>query len=146
MDAKPLLTAFHRSRVLPSYALHYRVPKLTILGGELPACPDWRVRRVERAASGAGATLASSAPGLGLTPGRLGKRFRGVIGLGFREYALALRMLRAAGLLRTTDLSIKEVAVVVGYHHTSTFTCRFRQCCGMTPSEYRQQVKWKSGT
>ena len=43
----------------------------------------------------------------------------------------------AKKLLRTTDLSISDVAIRLGYNQTSSFIRKFKQCENRTPNEYR---------
>lgn len=48
------------------------------------------------------------------------------------------RMRRAVALLEEHELSVTEIALEVGYETPSSFTARFRQRMGVTPSEYRR--------
>ncbi len=48
------------------------------------------------------------------------------------------RISRAIELLEEHELSITEIALEVGYETPSSFTARFRQRTGMTPSEFRR--------
>lgn len=48
------------------------------------------------------------------------------------------RISRAIELLEEHELSITEIALEVGYETPSSFTARFRQRKGMTPSEFRR--------
>ncbi|MFC3711234.1 helix-turn-helix transcriptional regulator [Sphingoaurantiacus capsulatus] len=50
------------------------------------------------------------------------------------------RIRRAAELLDQHELSITEIALEVGYETPSSFTARFRQRMGVTPSEYRRTL------
>lgn len=54
------------------------------------------------------------------------------------QYYRQLRMERAKTLLRTTDLSVADIGVQLGYAGTSHFIQVFRKSAGMTPSAYRQ--------
>ena len=47
------------------------------------------------------------------------------------------RIEKAAHLLRTTDLPLKQVAVVCGYSSLQFFHRAFRAATGNTPGEYR---------
>ena len=60
-------------------------------------------------------------------------------GRSFSAHLLELRMSRAAGLLRQSVLSIKEIAGRVGYTNTTQFDRNFKASFGVTPIEYRVQ-------
>jgi AraC-like DNA-binding protein len=70
----------------------------------------------------------------------LSRLFKRSTGLGFREFLNAVRLDRAREALRTTHLSIKEIATTVGYNHTSDFTRRFKAAHGICPTEYRARL------
>lgn len=54
------------------------------------------------------------------------------------EYLLRLRIQKSMELLRTTSLSITEIAFEVGFHDGNYFTRQFRRALGETPRSYRQ--------
>ncbi len=66
------------------------------------------------------------------------RRFRERYGVPPQRYLLQLRMDRAASLLVSTDLKIKEVAASVGYDSSLTFSTIFKKWRGKTPGEYRR--------
>jgi AraC-type DNA-binding domain-containing proteins len=54
------------------------------------------------------------------------------------------RICRAVALLEERKLSITEIALEVGYETPSSFTARFHQRMGVTPSEYRRSFQeWR---
>ena len=57
------------------------------------------------------------------------------------HYLKQLRLLKAAQLLTSTPLSVKEICAAVGYQDFSHFVRDFRQAHGYRPSEYR----WSAG-
>lgn len=57
-------------------------------------------------------------------------------GRSFSEILLAIRMERAAMLLKGTELSVEEIASMLGYSDRSNFFKAFRTYYGMTPREY----------
>jgi AraC-like DNA-binding protein len=71
------------------------------------------------------------------SPRQLQRVFAEVDGLGFRAYLRRVRMCRAAELLATTDLPVREVAQQVGYRDASQFSKAFKRTRGVTPSEAR---------
>lgn len=70
---------------------------------------------------------------------KLKKYFKEVHGLAVYEFLIHHRMQKAKDLLRL-DLSIKEVAAMVGYR-PSDFTVVFMQQVGSTPSAFREKKK-----
>lgn len=63
--------------------------------------------------------------------------FKSATGVTFRAFLRHLRMCRAAYLLRTTFLSIEEVASTLSYDHTTNFSRDFRAFLGVSPAGYR---------
>lgn len=57
-----------------------------------------------------------------------------------RAYLTRRRIERARDLLRATTLSVTEVCFVVGFVSLGSFSTRFRQLTGQSPSGYRRSV------
>lgn len=55
------------------------------------------------------------------------------------EYLLAHRIEVAKRLLKTTNLSILEVAMQSGFHDGAYFSKMFKKDCGKTPGKYRKE-------
>jgi len=55
----------------------------------------------------------------------------------FREQLTRVRMERAAVLLRTSALTVREVAYRVGYRQPAQFAKAFRRHHGLAPSDFR---------
>ena len=53
-------------------------------------------------------------------------------------YLRCIRINRAKELLASTNFSVMEIAVMVGYSSNSTFTLAFHNITGMTPKAYRE--------
>ena len=64
--------------------------------------------------------------------------FRKETGYTPHQYIINTRLANAKFLLRTTEHSVKEVAILTGWGSESTFCSAFRKQAGMTPSEYRR--------
>ncbi|HEX8084200.1 MAG TPA: AraC family transcriptional regulator [Solirubrobacteraceae bacterium] len=71
---------------------------------------------------------------------QLQRVFAELAGTGFREELAAIRMDRAAELLRG-PLPVGEVARRVGYRQSAQFAKAFRAHHGMVPSAYRERVR-----
>ena len=54
------------------------------------------------------------------------------------EYIRTLRLRRGAELLRTTELSVSEIAYTVGFTSPQYFTKCFREEYGKTPKKYQK--------
>lgn len=53
-------------------------------------------------------------------------------------YLARRRIERAQDLLRTANLTVTEICVLVGFSSLGTFCTRFKQQTGMTPTEFRR--------
>ena len=56
----------------------------------------------------------------------------------FREHMTAVRMERAAAMLSSYGLTVREIAHRVGYRQPAQFAKAFRRHYDMAPSEYRE--------
>jgi AraC family transcriptional regulator len=68
------------------------------------------------------------------------RRIRLETGLSATQYLSQLRAERAKTLLRTTSLSVLEIALRLGYCDRSHFARAFSRAVGMTPSQYRASI------
>lgn len=59
------------------------------------------------------------------------------VNMNFRDYVQSLRMDQAAELLKSTDLTVKQIAEQVGYENTSFFYELFERIIHRKPLEYR---------
>ena len=60
----------------------------------------------------------------------------------FREHLTAVRMERAADLLRARGLTVREVAHRVGYRQPAQFAKAFRRHHGAAPSDFRASQRF----
>lgn len=67
------------------------------------------------------------------------RAFRRVTGASPIAYLLTLRLERAAGLLRSEQSSITQVALDCGFNDSTYFARQFRRRYGCTPRDYRQR-------
>lgn len=72
-----------------------------------------------------------------ITPNYLSKQFHIKKGMNLREYINNIRIEEAKRLLLTTNLSISEVAGMVGYDNISYFSTVFRKRTGISPVDWR---------
>jgi transcriptional regulator GlxA family with amidase domain len=73
----------------------------------------------------------------------LSRRFQRATGTTPWQYLLSLRMSEAASLLRSTNLSVTQVAAEVGITDSAHFARQFKKTNQLTPSEYRKAVRGK---
>lgn len=66
--------------------------------------------------------------------------FRSTYGTTPARYVMQRRIERAQDLLRSTNLSVTEVCLLVGFSSLGSFSSRFTEMVGMSPSAY--QAKW----
>lgn len=71
---------------------------------------------------------------------KLSKDFADFIGLPIHTYIIEQRLEKSTLLLAKDNLTISQVASLVGYNKSSNFTEAFRKKYGMTPSEYRATI------
>ena len=81
-------------------------------------------------------SVESLAKKFGYSRSRLSHIFRDHFGCSFSEYVHGLRCRQAASLLRESDLTILEISMVSGFECIRTFYRAFKQCYGMTPTQY----------
>ena len=62
-----------------------------------------------------------------------------------RAYLTRRRIERAKTLLRTANLSVTEVCFLVGFSSVGSFSARFRQLVGQSPSGYRDDAVARTG-
>jgi len=89
---------------------------------------EWRGRTV---------MVADLAKALHLSESRLRARFKEAAGIPLGSYIQNYRLNRAMALLRTTDLSIAEVAEEAGFGSPQAFSRIFKKATALTPRSYR---------
>ena len=62
-----------------------------------------------------------------------------------RAYLTRRRIERAKTLLRTANLSVTEICFLVGFAGLGSFSTRFRELVGCSPTEYRDTAVSRSG-
>jgi AraC-like DNA-binding protein len=72
-----------------------------------------------------------------MSPAHFSRQFRAAYGETPYGYLLTRRIERAKALLRRGDLSVTDVCVQVGCTSLGSFSSRFTELVGATPSAYR---------
>lgn len=75
-----------------------------------------------------------------MSPSHFIRRFRAVFGETPHRCLQRRRIERACALLRTTDVPVLDVALLVGYDSPGTFGRTFSRIVGSSPTAYRQRV------
>ncbi len=63
--------------------------------------------------------------------------FKQQMGMSPMTYIIKMRMSAAAELLRDTDLTVKQIGILVGYHDPHFFSKLFKKHMGISPKEYK---------
>ncbi len=79
----------------------------------------------------------------GMSVRTLNRRFKNALGQTPLEYLQDIRINTAKDLLKTSNLSIAEIADKVGYQDTNYFTALFKKHLATTPNAYRETVRAK---
>ncbi len=90
--------------------------------------------------------LSALAREVGMSKYRLSHRFREVVGITFRDYLRQVRLERGKALLTAGQVSITEVAQIVGFGDLPRFDKLFKRYTGLTPSAYRSLARSGSNT
>lgn len=80
------------------------------------------------------------ARGAHMSAGHLSREFKLAFGESPYGYLMTRRIERAMALLRRGDLSVTEVCFVVGCSSLGTFSTRFTELVGVSPSVYRREA------
>ena len=87
--------------------------------------------------------IARLAADLDLSTRSFNRRFKQAVGMTASDYLQNQRLRTARELLRTSNLTVNEVALQSGFQDSSYFCARFKKAMGQTPLAYRQSVRGK---
>jgi transcriptional regulator GlxA family with amidase domain len=90
-------------------------------------------------------SIAGIASVLGIGTRQLQRRFLSDVGMTPRAYRLALRMARAAWMVRHTDLALTDVGLECGFGDCSHFSRAFTNHFRVAPYKYRQMSRTGNG-
>jgi AraC-like DNA-binding protein len=80
------------------------------------------------------------ARGVHMSAGHLSRQFKLAYGESPYSYLMTRRIERAMRLLRLGKMSVTEVCFEVGCQSLGTFSTRFSELVGMSPSAYKEQA------
>jgi AraC-like DNA-binding protein len=81
-----------------------------------------------------------------MSPAHFSRQFRAAYGETPYSYLMTRRIERAKALLRRGDLSVTDVCMAVGCTSLGSFSARFTELVGETPSAYRARNHAALGT
>ena len=81
------------------------------------------------------------ASGVNMSAGHLSRLCRRAYGESPYSYLMTRRIERAMALLRRGDLSVTDVCFEVGCSSLGTFSTRFTELVGMSPSAYKREAE-----
>jgi transcriptional regulator GlxA family with amidase domain len=82
--------------------------------------------------------LESLARAANVSPRHFSRCFRSAFGETPHQYLISRRLERARHLLRTTDDSVAEICLAVGFQSVGSFTTTFTRHVGVSPTTYRR--------
>lgn len=88
----------------------------------------------------ADAKVSDIASYIGITRSYLTHIFKQKMDISPQEYLLSYRLEQGSKLLRTTGMSIQEVAERIGYDNPLTFSKMFKSAYGVSPKNYRLKI------
>ena len=75
-----------------------------------------------------------------ISPYYFSKLFKEETGENFIEYLTNMRLKTAKNLLDTTEMSMKEIGIQIGYSDPNYFSRIFKKNFGITPTEYKEGI------
>lgn len=126
-------------------ALHRALPAVAN-GGSLPALPARRLAILAWLTQhhSEGVRLSDLARHLGLSEDRASHAVKEACDETFVQLLARLRLRTACGLLRFSDLPLREIARQSGFGNRAHFFAAFKSAMGTTPAAYRRGKAWAS--
>lgn len=116
-------------------------PGLALQGpGEMKILEGRVLKMMMMIDNGAACTVHDLAFTFRLSPSYLQRLFKNQTGLSVSDYFAEHRLQRAARLLKSSFMSVKEIAHVVGYQHSSSFIRAFEKRFQDAPVNYRKKI------
>lgn len=84
--------------------------------------------------------LTQVADAIGCNPSYLSRIMKQELGISFKDFLTKLRIGQAIQLMQNNQLSLNQIAERVGYSNQHYFSAAFKNCQGVSPSEYRRNL------
>ena len=81
--------------------------------------------------------ISQVAEAAGLSPGYFSSLFRQIVGISFREHLNRVRVEESKHLLLSTNHSLADIAIAVGFPDQSYYCKIFKKIVGVTPGKFR---------
>ncbi|MCK9511053.1 MAG: helix-turn-helix transcriptional regulator [Pigmentiphaga sp.] len=109
------------------------------LGSRGTALAPWRLRKVMDAIANqtAGVSVTELARSVGLSPDHFRRAFKAATGRSPHQAITERRIERAKAMLASTELSMTDLAIELGFSSSAHFSSRFRQVTGFSPSDWQ---------
>ncbi len=76
---------------------------------------------------------------IGINRSYLTAIFKKQLNISPQEYLVSYRLKKAAELIKSTNMSIRDISTSIGYENPLTFSKMFKQTYGISPKNYRDQ-------
>jgi AraC family transcriptional regulator len=100
-----------------------------------------RIKELVHAKIGDDLSLDEMAQSIGLSTAHFARMFRKSTGETPHQFVLRQRVERAKAMLRVPDARVLDVAVACGFTTQQHFAQVFRDVCGVSPTQYRQDLR-----
>lgn len=88
-----------------------------------------------------GIGVSDIADSVGLSRAHLNQLFQKELHISIQDFLINFRMQRSASLLISTEMSVKEISILVGYKDQLVFSRAFKRKFGMSPKIYRANAR-----
>jgi AraC family transcriptional regulator len=122
--------------LVEGHAVRHR--PVQIYRGGLGSARLRRIKELVHAKMGDDLSLDEMAQSAGLSPAHFARMFRKSTGQTPHQFVLRQRVERAKAMLRVPDARVLDVAVACGFTTQQHFAQVFRDVCGVSPTQYRQ--------
>ena len=122
--------------LVEGHAVRHR--PVQIYRGGLGSARLRRIRELVHAKMGDDLSLDEMAESIGLSTAHFARMFRKSTGETPHQFVLRQRVERAKAMLRVPDARVLDVAVACGFTTQQHFAQVFRDVCGVSPTQYRQ--------
>jgi AraC family transcriptional regulator len=119
--------------------LKFSTRPIPLTSSRVTALPNWKLRRVCEFIDenlGQTITLADMARSIGLTRMHFAAQFRAATGERPHDFLLRNRIERAQRIMATSDATLVQVALSVGFQSQAHFGTVFKKVVGITPSQW----------
>lgn len=127
---------FHLGMLFGSYALYYLRSRQQQEENQAESWVRYACQCIERTIHGS-QSLEDSLRGIPLSYRQLSRYFLRILAITPKQYQLQCRVQAACHLLRTTVMSITNLALDVGFSSSQHFSTQFSRMVGCSPTAYR---------